>query len=214
MRGWKRALGDERAGLSPSRVIPESVESEKFGGRYRFDVITPPGYDDAENAERSYPVVYILHGYGQRVGYLNTSNVVFNGLMLSGTWPATIFVYPDGACSDMIVHACNDGVDNDEDGFIDLEDSACRNERGRTEDEDAESSPRRCADGVDNDLDGAIDLDDPGCVTASGDDEGECREGTFYLNHAVSIDGVSVGRDYEGAFLDMMDYIRGQYRVK
>ena len=216
MRGWQEALGDQapRAGRSPSRALSDSVESDTFGGYYNFEVVLPPGYDDPENAEQSYPVVYLLHGYGQRTRGLATANVFFGGMMSTGIWPSVIFVYPDGACSDMIVFACNDGVDNDGDGLIDLDDPTCDGERGRTESDEDQSSPRRCADGIDNDRDGLIDLADPGCLTESQDDEGECREGTFYLNHATSVDGVSLGRDYEGAFLDMMNHVDTHYRTR
>jgi hypothetical protein len=217
MRGWQRALGDESppGGRSPSRTLSDSVESPAYGGRYNFEVVLPPGYDDPENADQTYPVVYLLHGYGQRTRGLATANVFFGGMMSTGIWPATIFIYPDGACSDMVVFACNDGVDNDGDGLIDLDDPGCDgDERARTEQDDVDDPPRRCADGIDNDRDGQVDLDDPGCLTETSDDEGECREGTFYLNHVVSLDGVSLGRDYEGAFLDMMNYVNAQYRAR
>ena len=212
---WKESLSDEPAGNSGPQVLSDSVDSEYFGGRYHFEVVTPPGYDDDANQDRHYPVVYFLHGYGQRASYATSSNVLFSGAMSSGIWPPMIFVYPDGACSDMKVRACNDGVDNDGDGLVDLADPGCQdNERRRVEDDDPEeSSPPRCRDRVDNDLDGLVDLDDPGCLTPDHDDEGECREGTFYLNHLVNIDGISTGRDYEGAFLDMIRYVDQNYRT-
>ena len=216
VRGWQRALGDQapRGTGSPSQLRSDSVDSPIFGGRYHFEVVLPPGYDDPENAEQRYPVIYLLHGYGQRARGLAIANVFFGGMMATGIWPGVIFVYPDGACSDMVQVACNDGVDNDGDGLVDLDDPTCDgDERARTERDEGDSSPRRCADGVDNDRDGLIDLADPGCLSETHDDEGECREGTFYLNHVVGVDGVSRGRDYEGAFLDMIQYVDTHYRT-
>ena len=212
---WKENLSDQAAGTSGSRVLSDSVDSERFGGRYHFEVVTPPGYYDENNQDRQYPVVYFLHGYGQKPSYATSSNVLFSGAMSSGIWPPMIFVYPDGSCSDMKVRACNDGVDNDGDELIDLDDPGCQdNEQRRVEDDEPnESSPPRCQDRVDNDLDGLVDLDDPGCLSPDHDDEGECREGTFYLNHLVNIDGIRRGRDYESAFLDMIHYIDQNYRT-
>jgi len=54
---------------------------------------------------------------------------------------------------------CDDGVDNDGDGFVDHPDDP-----GCTGPDDAsELGTTQCDDGVDNDGDGAIDLDDPNC---------------------------------------------------
>ncbi|MCH7568899.1 MAG: hypothetical protein IIA87_05775, partial [Nanoarchaeota archaeon] len=59
--------------------------------------------------------------------------------------------------------ACNDGIDNDGDGWIDyLEDPGCVN----AEDDD-ESNPNtefECSDGIDNDGDGLTDGYDPDCI--------------------------------------------------
>jgi hypothetical protein len=55
---------------------------------------------------------------------------------------------------------CNDGIDNDEDGKVDLEDPDC------TSSSDDSEGTAQCADGRDNNGDGTIDLDDPGCTDA------------------------------------------------
>ena len=216
MKSWKAELGDlPPVGITPARTVSESFESVALGGRYHFEIVLPPGYSDESNRDRRYPIIFFQHGYGQYARNLTVSNVVFNGLMGAGIWPPTLFVYPDGACSDMVHFACNDGVDNDGDSLIDLDDPGCRgNERRRVEDDEPENdNPQRCQDGIDNDRDGLIDLDDPGCLSADYDDEGECRTGTFFLPHIVNVDGVTSGRDYEGAFLDMIRYIDQKYRT-
>lgn len=48
---------------------------------------------------------------------------------------------------------CDDGIDNDGDGLIDLEDPDCQ-----------PVNPEICDDGIDNDGDGLIDGDDPDCI--------------------------------------------------
>ncbi len=71
-----------------------------------------------------------------------------------------------------LITQCNDGLDNDEDGFVDLFDPGC--EYDEDQDEQHEALPA-CADGEDNDGDGAVDYpEDEGC-DAAGDPE-ELRE--------------------------------------
>ena len=78
--------------------------------------------------------------------------------------------------------ACTDGVDNDGDGLVDLEDPGC--DGPDDEDERGSLQTQACSDGADNDDDGLIDLDDPGCEDSSDDDESnapeptECDDGT------------------------------------
>ena len=73
-------------------------------------------------------------------------------------------IMPEG----QTVQECTDGVDNDEDGFIDCDDQDCSiydecssetvREEGTVEGD--------CADGIDNDNDGFIDCEDMGCLDA------------------------------------------------
>ncbi|MCB0510787.1 MAG: hypothetical protein H6579_07430 [Chitinophagales bacterium] len=51
---------------------------------------------------------------------------------------------------------CNDGIDNDGDGFIDCADFDCSGNS-------ACGTAEICSDGIDNDLDGFIDCDDLDC---------------------------------------------------
>lgn len=53
------------------------------------------------------------------------------------------------------VEICNDGIDNDNDGFIDCDDFDC--------DSDPNCAIEICDDGIDNDNDGFIDCDDIDC---------------------------------------------------
>ncbi len=72
---------------------------------------------------------------------------------------------------DSLIRDCNDGVDNDEDGLLDLADPGCTGGLDRSELDPAQVPA--CADGIDNDGDGAIDWpDDPEC-RAAGDPEEE-----------------------------------------
>ena len=64
------------------------------------------------------------------------------------------------SCSDRSqIDDCNDGIDNDGDGVVDLVDPGCTL-NGTSEEPD----PVACNDGIDNDGDGLIDFgEDPGC---------------------------------------------------
>ena len=73
--------------------------------------------------------------------------------------------------------ACEDGIDNDGDGFIDATDPGCAFNG------DSETpEPPACQDGIDNDSDGFIDTMDPGCMGPNDSDEDNppvaaCRDG-------------------------------------
>jgi hypothetical protein len=54
---------------------------------------------------------------------------------------------------------CSDGVDNDEDGFVDLVDPGCSGNPFSA----SEAGEPACSDGVDNDGDALIDMADFGC---------------------------------------------------
>ena len=65
------------------------------------------------------------------------------------------------SCSDdEVVEICNDGIDNDNDGFTDCDDNDCM--------DDALCDVEICNDGIDNDNDGFTDCDDNDCVNDPG----------------------------------------------
>jgi len=64
---------------------------------------------------------------------------------------------------------CDDLIDNDGDGDIDIMDQACVNNSIISE-----VGFNECDDGIDNDGDGAIDALDGGCASTSGSDETNC----------------------------------------
>lgn len=68
---------------------------------------------------------------------------------------------------------CNDGLDNDGDGYTDLNDPGCASKN-----DDSELNPSvECDDGVDNDGDSAVDYNDNGCSGPSDTDETDCGDG-------------------------------------
>lgn len=78
------------------------------------------------------------------------------------------------------INDCNDGIDNDTDGFIDGADPGCAINLTA---ESPDPNPADCADGIDNDQDGLIDFPtDPGCSSSRDNSEdnvfaSQCSDG-------------------------------------
>ena len=70
-----------------------------------------------------------------------------------------------------LTQICADGLDNDEDGLIDLDDPGCE---GPGDVDESNPPPlNACRDLIDNDSDGLSDLADPGCTSLDDDDESD-----------------------------------------
>ena len=74
----------------------------------------------------------------------------------------------DAKHDDGKLHQCEDEIDNDGDGLIDLADPGCDNDNDNKE---TDPKLKQCSDGIDNDGDGLIDLADPGCGNANDNEE-------------------------------------------
>ncbi|RNE62243.1 alpha/beta hydrolase [Cryobacterium tepidiphilum] len=70
------------------------------GGRLDYSVYLPPGYDDAENQDRRYPTLYLLHGRGDSTDDWAQVLPWLDGRIRSGALPAVIGVIPDAPWSD------------------------------------------------------------------------------------------------------------------
>lgn len=78
--------------------------SSSFGRTGPVAVTLPPGYGHADQQDRRYPVIYMLHGYGQEPQDLAAAGVILQTWMnnsLEGAesrFPKAIIVYVDGRC--------------------------------------------------------------------------------------------------------------------
>jgi S-formylglutathione hydrolase FrmB len=93
-----------------------TMASETLGKRVRYTIYLPPDY---ETSERSYPVVYLLHGYSDNdTGWLQfgEANRIADEGIANGTIPPMILVMPDGGVSFYINNF--DGSVRYEDFFI------------------------------------------------------------------------------------------------
>jgi PKD repeat protein len=67
---------------------------------------------------------------------------------------------------------CADGLDNDNDTLVDMNDPGCSNLTDNNESDDPVVLPQ-CNDGLDNDNDTLVDMNDPGCSSLTDDDESD-----------------------------------------
>jgi S-formylglutathione hydrolase FrmB len=88
--------------VTPNQFVFDFTSSDGRTGPAA--VITPPGYSDPENADKRYPVIYFLHGYGMEPAGLVSTAIFFYSYMISSAIPEhqrlakAIFVFPDGNC--------------------------------------------------------------------------------------------------------------------
>lgn len=164
-------------------------DSARFGKRYRYGVSLPPGYGSPQNADKRYPVLLILHGYGQGPEDLPVTGTILANQMAEGAWQKSIVVFPEGFCGNATKFQCNDGVDNDGDGTIDS-----TNDRGlRTPCETSEScvGTYECRDGT---------CCAPGQAECGPPDEtcGQSREGRSESGEPVTLCADGVDNDLDG----------------
>ena len=116
--GWmsQRWPGGDRRPVS-DRICTEMSAACPQPNQFTFDftspttgrtgpvaVVLPPGYSNEEYADVDYPVVYLLHGYGQEPDDLVAIGIVIWNFMIQRTIPEAerlqkmIFVFPDGRC--------------------------------------------------------------------------------------------------------------------
>ncbi|HEX5060840.1 MAG TPA: alpha/beta hydrolase-fold protein [Kofleriaceae bacterium] len=96
--------GDLSDTYDGGQIIKDLMFTSPTTGRVNpFGVFLPPGYNKPENATKTYPVVYFLHGYGQEPKDLVDLSSVFALNMIATNAIETrfqkyIIVYVDGRC--------------------------------------------------------------------------------------------------------------------
>lgn len=125
----------EDAGEVTALVQPKTFFSEALQEERDYGIVLPPGYNDPENADRRYPVVYFLHGQGMESQHLLASAILFFGYMTGSSqeekqrrreadWGKFIIVFPDstcdpGACGSGNFNANHRGVDGSGPRYLD-----------------------------------------------------------------------------------------------
>lgn len=103
-----------------------------------------------------------LFGAGLNIGTINS------GWASQGS---VVFHYAVGNNVQQQTFACNDGVDNDADGYVDMQDAGCSSSSDTDEYNYVQPQVYACNDGYDNDSDGRIDMNDLGCSSVYDTDE-------------------------------------------
>ncbi len=83
----------QQAGTVHERL---TIGSELMGEEVHYSIYLPPDY---ETASRSYPIVYLLHGFGDDdTGWIQMGEVdrIVDGAIATGELPPMIIVMPDG----------------------------------------------------------------------------------------------------------------------
>lgn len=106
------------SGFSQTGKVLESLkfESKKVAYPVEYSIYLPPDY---ESSNRSYPVLYLLHGYSDdETGWIQfgEANMIADKGIYNGDYPPCIIVMPDGKVS-WYVNSF-DGKDMWEDMFI------------------------------------------------------------------------------------------------
>ena len=94
------------AGPIDPRIVATTYHSDALGADRDFSIYLPPGYFDPSQADQRYPVLYLMHGYGQdSTSLAATAPLLFDPPMgsLPGGSPALngrkyIVVFPSGRC--------------------------------------------------------------------------------------------------------------------
>lgn len=106
-----------------------------------------------------------------------------------------IEINSDPDCTDFFdnsesgITACNDGIDNDGDFFVDFPaDQGCTSLLDVTEDP-FNPGLTQCSDGLDNDNDAVIDLNDPDCINQADNSENNFNIGFTQCSDTIDNDG-------------------------
>ncbi|MCH4031241.1 MAG: esterase family protein [Lachnospiraceae bacterium] len=84
--------GTERDDVTYGDYIADlTYYSQAAGMEKTFNIVLPAGYDESQ----SYPVLYLLHGYGGDSNEWNAARVVCGNLQAAGQMPPCIIVQPD-----------------------------------------------------------------------------------------------------------------------
>lgn len=78
----------------------EWFQSKALGAKWEYAIALPAGYNDAQNATRRYPVVFMLHGYGMDPSSFVPSALVADNYVASPALALRplIYVFPYGRC--------------------------------------------------------------------------------------------------------------------
>lgn len=95
--------------FAQSKIVTESIQSEKLNAEIKYNVYLPAGY----NPEQAYPVIYLLHGlYGDYTNWVETGGMkaVADELVATGELRPAVIIMPNAGGPD--VNAYQNGYFN------------------------------------------------------------------------------------------------------
>ncbi|MBX7114636.1 MAG: hypothetical protein K1X64_09955 [Myxococcaceae bacterium] len=86
-------------------------DSKILGGKREYSIALPPGYDEPENKDKRYPVIFIGHGYGSDSQSMMFSSLITDAYVqdVDVQFRPMILVFPSGRCC--FTNAATGGVD-------------------------------------------------------------------------------------------------------
>jgi enterochelin esterase-like enzyme len=93
---WVNEPGEKEL---PPGVTHRTFKSDAAGQDVGYCLYLPLGYDDKENQQRRYPVIYNLHGNGGNEFHSFEDVEVLHEGIVAGKWPPMIVVLPNGGRS-------------------------------------------------------------------------------------------------------------------
>ena len=97
------------AAFAQSKIVTESIQSEKLNAEIKYNVYLPAEY----NPEQAYPVIYLLHGlYGDYTNWVETGGMkaVADELVATGELRPAVIIMPNAGGPD--VNAYQNGYFN------------------------------------------------------------------------------------------------------
>ncbi len=103
-RGTSFAILCGEAACANRNPVPLTIQGPRTRNQNKFSVMVPPGYNDAENANARYPVLFFLHGYGQSADDIAGlaaplfTQMADETIIPSARLQKMIIVFPNGQC--------------------------------------------------------------------------------------------------------------------
>ena len=102
-----------------STMVAPTIYSETMRLDWNYTAYLPAGFDDPENADKTYPVIYLLHGaYGNHRNLVErfSTQEIMDRLIAEGKMPEAVVIFVDGFNSYYIdgpAFAMEDAIIND-----------------------------------------------------------------------------------------------------
>ena len=94
--------------------------------------------------------------------------------------------YQTFSITPVATYQCNDGADNDGDGYTDMNDGGCSSSTDNDEYNYVQPTVYQCNDGADNDGDGYTDMNDAGCSSSTDNNEYNIVSSNLEVNTFVA----------------------------